>query len=147
MRPDASRAVAFGKRFRAPSRLTAGAGRQNPDLEERGGLRFQIIFRVTDAGSRAHHLDVACLGAAFVAHAVLMRDRTLPDIGDDFHVRVRMRREARVRGNLVVVPDVQVAPAHSVGVAVLGEGKMMLGFQPAVIRTAKPVEGSTFDHG
>jgi hypothetical protein len=49
---------------------------------------------VADAGARAHHLDVARLGAALVAQVVLVGDRAFADIGDDLHVGVRVRREA-----------------------------------------------------
>ncbi len=50
------------------------------------GLGLEIILGMADARARAHHLDVAGLGAALVAQTVLVRDRTLADIGDDLHV-------------------------------------------------------------
>ena len=57
----------------------------------------QVVLGVADAGAGAHDLDVAGLGAALVAQAVLVGDRALADVGDDLHVGVRVRREAGVR--------------------------------------------------
>ncbi|MOA05482.1 hypothetical protein D3C78_1250830 [compost metagenome] len=99
-----------------------------------------------DAAAGAHHLYVAGFGAALVAQAVLVGDRALADVGDDFHLAVRMRWEAGARGDFVIVPDAQVAPAFAVGVVVLGEGEVVLGIQPAVVGAAELVEGSAFDH-
>ena len=48
-----------------------------------------------------------------VAQVVLVRDRAFADVGDDLHVRVRVRREAGLGGDGVVVPDPQRAPAHA----------------------------------
>src|SRR3546814_4420273 len=78
----------------APARLAAPAARHDPDLEEGRRFVLQIIFRVADAAARAHHLHVARLRAALVAQAVLTGDRAGADIGDDLHVRVRVRRKA-----------------------------------------------------
>ena len=50
-----------------------------------------------------------------------MGDRTLADIRDDLHVGVRMWRETGLRGDLVVVADVQIAPTHSLRIVVASE--------------------------
>lgn len=76
-----------------------------------------------DAGTGAHHLHVAGLGAALVAQAVLVGDRAFADIGNDLHVAVRVRREAAAGGDLVIVPDPQAAPVLALRVIVVGEGK------------------------
>src|SRR6516165_2454078 len=99
-----------------------------------------------DARSGTHHLHIAGLGSALVAEAVLVRDGALADIGDDLHVGVRVWWEAGVGGNLVVVPHPKGAPAHSGGVHVLPEGKVVPGFQPAMIGGGELVEWSAFDH-
>ena len=99
-----------------------------------------------DAGTGAHHLHVAGLGAALVAQAVLVGDRAFADIGDDLHVTVRVRRESAAGGDLVIVPDPQAAPVLALRVIVVGEGKMMTRVQPAVVGMAQTVERTTFDH-
>jgi hypothetical protein len=98
-------AVGLGKRLRAPGRLPALLRRHDPDLEDLGRDRLQIVFGVADAGPRAHHLHVAGFGASLVAERVLMGDGTFAHIGDDLHVGMGMRRKAGVRRDLVVVPD------------------------------------------
>jgi hypothetical protein len=83
--------LTLGEGAGAPARLVAALGGDDPDLEDLGGDVLHIVFAVGDAGARAHHLDVAGLGAALVAQIVLMGDRALADIGDDLHVAVRVR--------------------------------------------------------
>src|SRR6185369_2518738 len=95
----------------------------------------------------AHHLDVAGGGAALVAERILMGDRAGPDVGHDLHVAVRMRREATLRRDLVVVPDADPAPAHAARVVIIGEGEMVAGVQPAVVGMAETVEFADVDHG
>src|SRR5208282_5942385 len=139
-------AVAVGEGLGAPARGLAAARRQYPDLKDPGDAGLQIVFRMTDAGSGTHHLHVAGYGAALVAEAVLMGDRTLADIGDDLHVGVRVRWKPGVGRDRVVIPHSQRAPAHALGVMVVGEREMVLGVEPTVVRTAQAFEGSAFDH-
>src|SRR6516162_1065183 len=139
-------AVTFGERLGAPARCLAAARRQDPDLEDPGGTRLQIVFRMTDAGSGAHHLHVTGFGAAFVAEAVLMGDRTLADIGNDLHVGMGVRRKPGIRRDRVVIPYPERAPTHALGVVVLGKREMVLSVEPTVVRSAEAFKGSAFDH-
>src|SRR6516165_7474572 len=139
-------AVAFGKRLGAPARSLAAARRQDPDLEDPGRAGFQIVFRVTDAGSGAHHLHVAGFGTAFVAKTVLMGDRPFADIGDDLHVGVRVRRKPGSRSDRVVIPYPERTPTHALGVVVVGKREMVLGIEPTMVRSAEAFKGSAFDH-
>src|SRR5271166_7051894 len=102
--------LAFGKGLGPPARSLAAACRQYPDLEDLGDAGLQIVLRMADAGSGTHHLHVAGCGAALVAEAVLVGDRTLADIGDDLHVGVRVRWKPGVRGDRVVVPHPDRTP-------------------------------------
>src|SRR3546814_12144678 len=76
-----------------------------------------------------------------------MADRAGADIGDDFHVAVRMRGKAGLRRDGVVVPDPQRAPAHAIGVVIAREGEMVAGVEPAVVGMAQAVEFADVDHG
>jgi hypothetical protein len=102
---------------------------------------------VSDAGARAHHLDVAGFRAALVAHRILVGDRTGADICHDLHVAVRMRRKAGLGGDPVVVPDPDPAPAHAAGVVIVGEREVMAGVEPAMVGVAERVEWANVDHG
>ena len=134
------------ERLGAPTRLLTPARRLDPDLEDLRGLGLEIILRVADPGAGAHHLHVAGFGAPLVAEAVLMGDRALPHIGDDLHIGMRMRREPRFRCDLIVVPDPQSPPAHTLRVEIIGKGEMVLGLQPVVPRSTQLLKRSAFDH-
>ena len=73
------------------------------------------------AGSRAHVLHVARLDDRTVAHAVLVRQRSLEDVGDDFHVAVRMRRKSAAPGYAVIVHHAQGAKLNMLRVIVVRE--------------------------
>jgi hypothetical protein len=118
----------------------------DPDLEDAGLLILQIIFGVADAGAGGHHLHVAGLGPALVAETILVRDRTFANVGDDLHVRVRVRRKAGARRDHVVIPHAQRAPIDARRIVIIGKGKMVLGIEPAVIGAAKALERTNFDH-
>ena len=95
--------------------------RLDPDLEDFGLGRLEIVFGVSYAGAGAHHLNVARFRAPLVAETVLMGNRTLADIGDDLHVGVGMRGKAGVGCDFVVVPHPQGAVPHIVGIVVTAE--------------------------
>lgn len=99
-----------------------------------------------NAGAGAHYLHVTRFGTPVVTQVVLVSDGALTYIGDDFHVAVRMGREARVRCDFIIVPDPQRAPVHPRRVIVVGKGKVMTGIQPAMMGTAELGEGAYFDH-
>src|SRR5262245_60544254 len=146
-RDQPARTVGLGEGLGAPGRRAALAGRLDPDLEQRRGDGFPIVLSVANAGPCAHHLNVARLGAALVAEAVLMRDRARADIGDDLHVGMRVRGEAGMGRDLVVVPDAQGPVPHPLGVVIARERAMMLGLEPAMVGAAKRRERPLLDHG
>src|SRR5262245_32847828 len=146
-RDEPSRTIRLGEWLGAPGRRAALPGRLNPDLEQRRGHRFPIVLGVANAGPCAHYLNVARLGAAFIAEAVLMRDRARADIGDDLHVGMRVRRKAGMGGDLVVVPDAQSPVSHPLGVVIAREREMVLGLEPAMVGAAKRRVWPPVDHG
>ena len=99
-----------------------------------------------NASAGTHDLHIACFSAAFVAQVIFMSDGAVSHIGDDFHVTVRMFWETGAGSDDVVVPHAQIAPVHALRVVVLGERKVMMRVQPAVIRAAQCVERSEFKH-
>src|SRR3984885_1431288 len=135
-------AVRFGKRLGSPGRRAAICRWLDPDLENLGRPRLQIVFGVTNARSGAHHLNVAGFGAALVAETVLMRDRAFPHIGDDFHVGVGMSGKAGVRRDLVIVPDAKRTEAHIAGIVVAAEWEGVFVTLPPVSESAQPGEGA-----
>lgn len=75
-----------------------------------------------------------------------MGDRTFPNLGDDLHVLVGVQGESGLRLDGVVIPDAQLPPVHPIAIGIGGEGKVVLGVQPAVIVTAELRKGTYFNH-
>ena len=139
--------------WNCPSRSSFGKGMApQPGWAPRSSVSIQIwkrvvssssrlIFGVHDPAAGAHHLDVAGVGAALVPDRILVGDGAGADIGDDFHVAVRMRREAGLRSDAVVVPDADPAPAHAGRVVIIGEAEMVAGVEPAMVGMAERMKG------
>ena len=93
-------------------------------------LWLKIELGVPNAGTCAHHPNVAGNNTTGVPQAVAMGHCTFADVSDDFHVCVGVRGKARVGRDLIVVPDAEVAPLGALGIVILGEGEMVLGLEP-----------------
>src|SRR5690606_40735141 len=81
--------------------------------------------------------DFHVTGVQTCALPILVGDSPFAHVGDDFHVVVGMRRKTAVRRDGVIVPDPQATPVHTLRIVVFGEGKVVLGIQPAVIGGAE----------
>ena len=101
---------------------------------------------MADTRAGAHHLYIACFRPALITEAVSVRNRASADIGDDFHIVVRVWRKACARADLVVVPDPERTMAHTVRVIVSGKGKMIARVQPVIVKTAERRKTPDVDH-
>ena len=79
--------------------------RCDPYLENLGALILDVEFRMLNAGSRTHNLNITGFGAATITQIVFMADRAAPHIGDDFHVAMAVGREPAFGDDRVIVPD------------------------------------------
>jgi hypothetical protein len=75
-----------------------------------------------------------------------MGDGACSDIGDDFHVAVRVRGEAGLGRDQVIIPDAETTPAHALRIGVLREGEMVVGVKPAMVGAAEGFKRPDFDH-
>src|SRR5207248_11345543 len=89
---------------------------------------------VRDARARAHALQLAGSYDGRVAHAVAVLKRAGDDVGDDLHVAVRVRREARGGRDAVFVYDEEVAEARPARVVVAVEGERVPAVKPVSSR-------------
>ena len=64
-------------------------------------------------------------------------DRTAPDIGDDFHVAMRMGVESGMRRDTVIIDHQQLAKTHLLRIMIAGKAEMVLGIEPVMIGAAK----------
>jgi len=105
-----------------------------------------IVLGVTDAGSGAYDLDIPRYGTPLIADAVFMSDGALADVGDDFHVRMGMKAEARPRSDLVIVPDHESAEWAVRPITVGRNDEVVTRLQPAVIALIERFLGSKLQH-
>lgn len=111
--------------------------RLDPDLQHVGGDVWRgIELAMEDTFAGAHELDLAGLEDAAIAEAVFVLESAFDDVGEDFHVAVRVGGEAAAGGDVVFVDDAQAAEAHVGGVVVIGEGEGMMGLEPAMVGVA-----------
>jgi hypothetical protein len=133
MRTDPSRPSEDAIRRSLP-RFDAARVRLDPDLQEMHELAIRgVVFAVANAGARAHALHVARPDHGAVAHRILVRQRALEDVADDFHVAVAVGAEALARLDAVFVDDTQRPEAHVPGIVVVRERKSVEGLEPAVL--------------
>ena len=126
---------------------TSFFGGLDPDLVEVGVvLGGGVELAVSHAGAGTHVLEVSGFDDGAVAHAVLMLELALDDVGEDFHVGMGVLGEAAAGSDGVVVDDAEVAEAHVVGIEVVGKGKGEAGLEPAVVGLAA-ISGGAFGDG
>ena len=122
--------------------------RQQPDLVEMDPFLVRgIELAVADAGAGGHALQFAGPDDRAVAHAVLVLERPVEDVGDDLHVPMAVHPEPLTGLHPVVVDDPQGAKAHVGGVVVIAEGKRVIGVEPAVVEVASLGSLANLDHG
>ena len=129
-----------------PFRVAGGetsAVRVNPDLQEMQRLiRGGIELAVSDTLAGAHQLDLAGLELAAVAHAVLVGESSFEDIAEDLHVAMGMGPKAVPGIDAIVVDHPERTEPRVRGVVVIGKGKGVMRFKPAMIGIAALVGSS-----
>ena len=107
---------------------------QNPNLKQGARIRFTaVVFRMGNTGTGAHSLNFTRVQLFPVAHGIRMFQYTGQRYGDDFHVVVGMRTKTHSRCNPIVVPNAQATKIYLFRIVPAGEGKRMIGLQPAVV--------------
>ena len=108
-----------------------------PNLEEVRRLIWgRIELAVSHAGARAHDLDLSGTKLPLVAHAILVRQRSGDYVAENFHVSVRVRREAAACCDVVFVDDTQRSKPHGFGIVIISEREGMSGVEPTEVRVA-----------
>ena len=88
------------------TRRQTGLVWNDPDLQEMNGFGWRrVVFAVADSGPRAHALDIADPDDRASPRAVLVRQRTVEHVGNDFHVAVGVRWKSATRSHSVLVDD------------------------------------------
>src|SRR5207244_3498909 len=106
-----------------------------------------IEFAVLHARAGGHVLHLARTDHASVAHRILVLQCAAEDVGDDFHVAMRMRSETLSRHYEIVVDDAQAAETHPLRVVIIGEAESVIRVEPTVFGVASFICFSYFHHG
>src|SRR5260221_5289431 len=121
--------------------------RLDPDLQEMRDFGLGLVLlAVLHAAARAHALHVARDDGRARAHRVLVAERALQHVADDFHVAVAVRAEAGAGLDAVLVDDAQRAEPHVRGIVVAGERKRVPGVEPAVLGVAALPGAADLEH-
>jgi len=115
----------------------------HPNLEQMDRLRKGIEFAMDDSCTGGHALHVSGANDAGVAHGVLMFDRAGEDIGEDLHIAVWVHSESLAARNSILIDNAKGMKLSVRGIVVIGEGKRVVRFEPAMIEMAALV-GWTF---
>ncbi len=75
-----------------------------------------------------------------------MADGAAAHIGDDLHIRMRVRVKTGMWLDYVIIDHQQFAKAHFRGIPITGKAEMMPGVQPPMVGTAKRVIFVVGDH-
>src|SRR5258706_3013351 len=119
----------------------------NPDLQQMHGFILRRIeFAVLDSGAGGHVLHIPGTDHAAVAHRILVLQRAAEDVGDDFHVAMRMLSKTHARHYQVVIDDAQAAEARPLRIVIVREAESVITVKPPVFGVAPFVSFSYFHH-
>src|SRR5215471_1643722 len=95
-------------------------------------LRFRRIeLAVQNTGTGAHALYVARPDHRAVTEALLVLERSVENIGDDFHVVVGVAWEPAARNDAILVDHPQTPEAHMGRVLIMREREGVAAVQPS----------------
>src|SRR6202158_5670229 len=96
--------------------------RHDPDLQKMHRLRLRMVeLAMRDSRARAHPLHFADSDDRAGPETVLMLERTVENVGDNFHVAMPMSRESRAGANSILVDYTQRAKPALRGVVIFTE--------------------------
>src|ERR1700733_12698457 len=93
----------------------------------------RVLLAVTNAASGAYALAISGANDRAGTQTVLVLKRAFENVGDNFHVPMRVRGERSAGSNVVLVDDPQRMKAHPCGIVILVEGESVAGVEPAVV--------------
>ena len=88
---------------------------------------------MTHAPPGRHELNGSASEGFRISHAIRMRQLTVHNVGNNFHILMRMGAKAAGGLDEVVVHDAENAVVGIVGIMVLGKTEMKARFQPVAV--------------
>ena len=80
-----------------------------------------IVFRMTHTSTGCHELDTASTQGFLGTQTILVSQRTMHNVGDNFHISMGMSAKAAFRLNQVVIHDSHHSKIRVVLVVILGK--------------------------
>src|SRR5262245_46809621 len=84
-----------------------------------------------------HYLYITRFCSSLVALGVLVGYSALSDIGNNFHILMRMHRKPSAWLNGIIINYSEITKTHSFWVIVIGKTKMIMGVKPTIIGTSQ----------
>jgi hypothetical protein len=69
------------------------------------------------------------------------------NVGDDFHVAMRMRGKSSVGRDPIFVDDAQRAESHPLRIPIIAKAEGVMSFEPAVVSATTFLAGTNLNHG
>src|SRR5437868_11865375 len=88
---------------------------------------------MANAAACGHALAIAGENHRTGSEAVLVFEFAFENVGDDFHVAMRVRGKSSVGRDPIFVDDAQRAKSNPLRIPVVAEAKGVMGFEPAVV--------------
>ena len=128
------------ERFLLIARRQSARLRDDPDLQEMHGRRLRRVeLAVPNASARRHPLHITRPDDRTGAEAVLMLERAVEHIRDDFHIGMRMFRKPAALDDAIIVDHAQWTKPHMPGIVILAERERMPAVEPTEIGPAAVV--------
>ena len=102
---------------------------------------------MANAAACGHALAIARQNHRPRSQAVFVFQFPLENVGDNFHVAMRMRGKTIVGRDPILVNHAQRTEAHPLGIPVIVEAESMVSLEPAVIAAAAILTASNPNHG
>src|SRR5258708_32931519 len=112
----------------------------------RGVSGGRIELAVPNAAARRHALAVARQNHRSRSQAVFVLKLAFKNVGDDFHIAMRMRWKAVIGRDPIFVDDPKRTEFHPLGVPVVVKAESVVSLQPSVIAAATFFASSNLNH-
>src|SRR5258705_11483483 len=109
-------------------------------------IRRSIRFTMPCARGRAHALRIGASDNRSRAHSVAMFQRSLQNVGYDFHVAMSVGRETVAWLNEIFVDYSKRAKENVLRVVIFTEGECVIGVEPTKIKMAALLSFTNRDH-
>ena len=102
---------------------------------------------MANPAARGHALAIARKDHRTGSQAVFVLELAFENVSDDFHVAMRVCREAVVGCNPIFVNDAQRTKSHPLRIPIVAEAESVLSFEPAVVFATTLLAATNLNHG